>query len=78
MGGAEPNGTGRISAKESIGFFQIAGGIAGDFPICVVPLIRRICGEMPVVGYFCQSSEARRRMAPTRGRATEKITFGEA
>src|ERR1035437_7145539 len=27
------------SSKDSIGFFQIAGGIAGDFPICVVPLI---------------------------------------
>jgi deoxyhypusine synthase len=24
----------------SVGFFQIGGGIAGDFPICVVPMIR--------------------------------------
>ena len=27
--------------KSSIGFFQIAGGIAGDFPICVVPMLRQ-------------------------------------
>src|SRR5690348_18075415 len=28
-------------ATSSIGFFQIGGGIAGDFPICVVPLMHQ-------------------------------------
>src|ERR1051326_8069242 len=28
----------RESSSSSIGFFQIGGGIAGDFPICVVPM----------------------------------------
>jgi deoxyhypusine synthase len=27
-------------AQTTIGFFQIGGGIAGDFPICVVPMIK--------------------------------------
>ena len=29
------------SKDSEIGFFQIGGGIAGDFPICVVPLINQ-------------------------------------
>jgi len=42
----------------SIGFFQIGGGIAGDFPICVVPLIRQDLGEdCKLWGYFCQISD---------------------
>src|SRR3984893_3700421 len=41
------------SAKQSIGFFQIAGGIAGDFPICVVPLIMQDLREKcRLRGYF--------------------------
>jgi deoxyhypusine synthase len=27
------------SAGKGVGFFQIGGGIAGDFPICVVPMM---------------------------------------
>ncbi len=43
----------------SIGFFQIGGGIAGDFPICVVPLIRQDLGkECKLWGYFCQISDS--------------------
>src|ERR1700693_4101001 len=42
------------SASESIGFFQVAGGIAGDFPICVVPLITQGLREKcRLCGYFC-------------------------
>src|SRR5882724_2712184 len=42
------------SAKQSIGFFQIGGGIAGDFPICVVPLIQQDLREnCRLWGYFC-------------------------
>lgn len=43
----------------SIGFFQIGGGIAGDFPICVVPmLIQDLKLDVPFWGYFCQISDA--------------------
>ena len=31
----------KYTAKYNLGFFQIGGGIAGDFPICVVPLIHQ-------------------------------------
>jgi len=31
----------KATCKDPIGFFQIGGGIAGDFPICVVPLIHQ-------------------------------------
>jgi deoxyhypusine synthase len=42
-----------------IGFFQIGGGIAGDFPICVVPmLIQDLKLEIPLWSYFCQISDA--------------------
>lgn len=38
-----------------IGFLQLGGGIAGDFPICVVPLIRQDLGEeVPFWAWFGQ------------------------
>lgn len=47
------------SAEAPIGFFQIGGGIAGDFPICVVPLLVQDLGEtVPLWSYFCQISDA--------------------
>ena len=47
------------SAQAPIGFFQIGGGIAGDFPICVVPLLVQDLGEsVPLWSYFCQISDA--------------------
>ncbi len=47
------------SKDESIGFFQIGGGIAGDFPICVVPLIHQDLQEPARYwGYFCQISDS--------------------
>ena len=47
------------SAKHPIGFFQIGGGIAGDFPICVVPLLRQdVPQEVPLWAYFCQISDS--------------------
>src|SRR5213595_290258 len=30
-----------LTAKTPLGFFQIGGGIAGDFPICVVPMLHQ-------------------------------------
>jgi len=47
------------SKNSSIGFFQIGGGIAGDFPICVVPLIRQdLKKDCPLWGYFCQVTDS--------------------
>ncbi len=48
-----------VSADHPIGFFQIGGGIAGDFAICVVPiLIQDLQLETPLWQYFCQISDA--------------------
>jgi deoxyhypusine synthase len=42
-----------------IGFFQIGGGIAGDFAICSVPmLIQDLKKDIRLWGYFCQISDA--------------------
>ena len=47
------------SADNPIGFFQIGGGIAGDFSICVVPMMRQDLKEdVPLWSYFCQISDA--------------------
>ena len=46
---------------EGVGFFQIGGGIAGDFPICAVPLLRIDMGmgeKIPHWAYFCQISDS--------------------
>jgi deoxyhypusine synthase len=49
----------KTTKDSSIGFFQIGGGIAGDFPICVVPMIRQdLKTNVPLWGYFCQISDA--------------------
>src|SRR6202008_1682496 len=50
----------RESKNSLIGFFQIGGGIAGDFPICVVPMLNQDVVSMPVPewGYFCQISDS--------------------
>src|SRR5690606_25568088 len=43
------------STPAGVGFFQIGGGIAGDFPICVVPLINQdLEKDVPEWTYFCQ------------------------
>lgn len=48
-----------VSSDSGIGFFQIGGGIAGDFPICVVPLMRQdLKLNTPLWNYFCQISDA--------------------
>ena len=42
------------------GFLQVGGGIAGDFPICVVPMLRQDLGEnVPLWSWFAQISESR-------------------
>jgi deoxyhypusine synthase len=68
------------SAARSIGFFQIGGGIAGDFPICVVPMLHQDLQRenVPVWGYFCQISEAVTSYGGYSGAPpNEKITWGK-
>ena len=65
------------SAKASIGFFQIGGGIAGDFPICVVPLmVQDLRLKLPLWAYFCQISDAATSYGGYSGAVpNEKITW---
>jgi deoxyhypusine synthase len=68
------------SANHSIGFFQIGGGIAGDFPICVVPMIRQDLEKEDVRlwGYFCQISDSTTSYGSYSGAVpNEKITWGK-
>lgn len=68
------------SKKTSFGFFQIGGGIAGDFPICVVPLIRQDLEqrEIPLWGYFCQISDSTTSFGSYSGAVpNEKISWGK-
>ena len=68
------------SLEASIGFYQIGGGIAGDFPICVVPMLvqdlKRL--DTPVWGYFCQISDSTTSYGSYSGAVpNEKITWGK-
>jgi deoxyhypusine synthase len=65
--------------SQSIGFFQIGGGIAGDFPICVVPLIvQDLREECRLWGYFCQISDSTTSYGSYSGAVpNEKITWGK-
>jgi deoxyhypusine synthase len=67
------------SASPGIGFFQIGGGIAGDFPICVVPMLNQDMQEMtPLWGYFCQISDSTTSYGSYSGAVpNEKITWGK-
>ena len=63
----------------SVGFFQIGGGIAGDFAICVVPcIIQDLKQEVPFWGYFCQITDAEVSYGGYSGAVpNEKITWGK-
>ena len=65
------------SVDSSIGFFQIGGGIAGDFPICAVPLMRQDMElDVPLWGYFCQISDSTTSYGSYSGAVpNEKITW---
>ena len=68
------------SASSSIGFFQIGGGIAGDFPICVVPMLHQDLQRtnVPLWGYFCQISDSTTSYGSYSGAVpNEKITWGK-
>jgi deoxyhypusine synthase len=69
------NATGR-----GVGFYQIGGGIAGDFPICVVPMLHQDLEleEIPVWSYFCQISDSTTSYGSYSGAVpNEKITWGK-
>jgi deoxyhypusine synthase len=68
------------SARSPIGFFQIGGGIAGDFPICVVPMLHQDLGRsnLPLWAYFCQISDSTTSFGSYSGAVpNEKITWGK-
>jgi deoxyhypusine synthase len=66
-------------AANTVGFFQIGGGIAGDFPICVVPMIHQDLElPCPYWSYFCQISDSTTSYGSYSGAVpTEKITWGK-
>jgi deoxyhypusine synthase len=65
--------------SEGIGFFQIGGGIAGDFPICVVPTLEQDMEKsVPKWSYFCQISDSTTSYGSYSGAVpNEKITWGK-
>lgn len=68
------------SSESPVGFFQIGGGIAGDFPICVVPMLHQDLGRenVPVWAYFCQISDSTTSYGSYSGAVpNEKITWGK-
>ncbi len=66
-----------LSQGAGVGFFQIGGGIAGDFPICVVPSIKYDLGqEVKPWAYFCQISDSTTSYGSYSGATpNEKITW---
>ncbi len=65
---------------EGVGFFQIGGGIAGDFPICVVPMLYQDLEleNTPFWSYFCQISDSTTSYGSYSGAVpNEKITWGK-
>lgn len=68
------------NSDNGVGFFQIGGGIAGDFPICVVPMIEQDLGktDVPLWSYFCQISDSTTSYGSYSGAVpNEKITWGK-
>lgn len=67
------------AGSEGVGFFQIGGGIAGDFPICVVPMLSQDLEEdVPFWSYFCQISDSTTSYGSYSGAVpNEKITWGK-
>jgi deoxyhypusine synthase len=68
------------SGGQGVGFFQIGGGIAGDFPICVVPMLYQDMEmqDIPFWSYFCQISDSTTSYGSYSGAVpNEKITWGK-
>jgi len=72
--------TAHATEESKVGFFQIGGGIAGDFPICVVPMLHQDLQRtnVPLWGYFCQISDSTTSYGSYSGAVpNEKITWGK-
>lgn len=70
----------KSNSHNGVGFFQIGGGIAGDFPICVVPMMEQDLGlkDTPLWSYFCQISDSTTSYGSYSGAVpNEKITWGK-
>ena len=70
----------RANSSKGVGFFQIGGGISGDFPICVVPMMYQDLEweEVPFWSYFCQISDSTTSYGSYSGAVpNEKITWGK-
>lgn len=69
----------KTAAEAPVGFFQIGGGIAGDFPICVVPMLEQdVRQPTPLWSYFCQISDSTTSYGSYSGAVpNEKITWGK-
>ncbi|PLX00068.1 MAG: deoxyhypusine synthase, partial [Marinilabiliales bacterium] len=70
----------KSAGNNGIGFFQIGGGIAGDFPICVVPMLHQDLqlNNIPTWSYFCQISDSTTSYGSYSGAVpNEKITWGK-
>jgi len=67
----------KVTSKRKIGFFQVGGGISGDFAICAVPLIRQdLFRNVPLWSYFCQISDSTTSYGSYSGAIpSEKITW---
>jgi deoxyhypusine synthase len=68
------------NGEGSFGFFQIGGGISGDFPICVVPMLHQDLQRtgVPLWGYYCQISDSTTSYGSYSGAVpNEKITWGK-
>ncbi|MCK9255855.1 MAG: deoxyhypusine synthase family protein [Bacteroidales bacterium] len=68
------------SGGKGVGFFQIGGGISGDFPICVVPMMYQDLEweDVPFWAYFCQISDSTTSYGSYSGAIpNEKITWGK-
>jgi len=68
-----------LTQDTSLGMFQIGGGIAGDFPICVVPMLHQdMQVDAKLWGYFCQISDSTTSYGSYSGAVpNEKITWGK-
>jgi deoxyhypusine synthase len=69
-----------VAPKKPVGFFQIGGGIAGDFPICVVPMLDQDLqyDNVPLWSYFAQISDSTTSYGSYSGAVpNEKITWGK-
>ena len=65
--------------EKPLGMFQIGGGISGDFPICIVPMLHQdLEREARLWGYFCQISDSTTSYGSYSGAVpNEKITWGK-